>query len=773
VLPGTDWQVWRAAVLRATGFPADGLDRFAAPDCAAAADGHLAGRVDADRLGDAFDRTVARDAAQVHAIARDPLFREAVTWQNRSVLTALDGLRAAGPAPVRHRKHRERERVLARYWQRYCAKAETIGFFGPVCWVTVDPDSPAITAKPGADLLRGRQVFLEHWALSALAERVAADPAARRWLPPVLQPHLSLRERTVLDPTRRPHPLTSVEARLLARCDGVRPAREIAADCVADPASGLRTADEVYLQLDRLAGQGLLRWTVDLPVSLAAETVLRERLRGIGDPDIRDRAVADLDRMCTARDRVADAAGDPDGLAGALDRLDAEFAAVTGAAAARKPGQMYAGRGICWEETTRDLDVTIGGEVLAAIAEPLSVLLLAARWVTARMATVYAAALLEVFRELCAESGTSEVPLSQLWFLGQTLFYGKGSRPADEVTADLATRWAELFGLDGQPPGTTSVTVSTSTLRAEAARLFPAERPGWSAARVHSPDLQVCAADTAAIERGEFTVVLGEMHVAWATNTCGVFVSRHPDPAALRAALRADVGGGRLRPLLPLNWPRHSARLAFALEDPSDAQFGFAPAPGADPDRVVPISSLTVRAEGADLVVVDPRGRRWPLTEIFDRPLAEVSVEAFKLAETGPHSPRLTLDRMVVSRRTWRTTVGACPLSTAVGDRERYLAARRWRAELGLPDRMFVKIASETKPTYVDLTSPLFVSSLATMARSARLSGGGDVAMTVSEMLPDTDQAWVPDGRGRRYISELRLQIVDPRTEPGRAGEHR
>ena len=47
------------------------------------------------------------------------------------------------------------------------------------------------------------------------------------------------------------------------------------------------------------------------------------------------------------------------------------------------------------------------------------------------------------------------------------------------------------------------------------------------------------------------------------------------------------------------------------------------------------------------------------------------------------------------------------------------------------------------------------------MVRAARVDGGDGVSLTVSEMLPTPDQAWVPDGAGRRYFSELRLHIVD------------
>lgn len=776
-LPGTEWRVWREACLRTTAFPAAGLGRLAAVHCAEVADAHLDKQADADEFAKAFADAESACSREVHDIAGDALFREAVTWQNRSALIALDRVRAAGPQPHRLRKHRERERVIARYWQRYCAKAETIGFFGPVCWVTIDPDGSAVVASPGPALTRDRRVFLEHWALSAYADHVAAKPRARRWFPPVLHPHLRLRGRSVLDPARPPHRLSAAEAAVLARCDGRRTASAVAAQAVS--AGVARTEEDVFLLLDGLVKRGLVRWNLDLPVHLDCERMLRERILAIGDADVRSDALAGLDALCLARDQVADAAGDPAALAAALERLDQEFTAVTGQPPARRPGQMYAGRTLCGEETNRDLDITIGGPVLAAIAAPLAVVLRAARWLTVAMAEAYQSRLRGLFDELAADLGSDRIPLDGLWFLAQGLFYGTGDRPADAVAAELSRRWQELFGLSNGDTGVHRVSFTAAELMAAAAELFPADRPGWSAARLHSPDLHLCARDAAAIGRGEFTVVLGELHVAWATNTCGVFVSGHQEPDRLRAALVADLGSGRIHPLLPLDWPRYSARLAFALEDSTDIQLGILPAPGADPDRVVAAGDLTVwpAAEpgseaGGELMVSTPDGRGRPLAEAFSRLLSEVAVEAFKLTGLGGHTPRLSIDQMVVSRETWRTTVGASGLAGVTGDDQRYLAARRWRRAIGLPEQVFIKIQTEVKPLFVDFTSPLYVASLAAMLRSAQAAHGDQVTLTVTEMLPTADQAWVPDTAGRGYLSELRLQIVDAQWPwPGRQGQ--
>ncbi len=759
-LPGTEWMLWRQAVLRTTGFPAEDLDRLCPADCATAADAYLDGQVGPEQFDKRYNEATAHCANEVYRIAGDPLFREAVTWQSRSVLPALTGIRSSGPEPRRTGKHRERERIVARYWQRYCAKTETIGFFGPVCWIDIDPTGPAVVARPGPGLVRSRAVLLEDWALTAYADEISADPRVRGFLPPALPAHLTLDGSRLLDPNRAPVALSRAEAAVLRRCDGRRSAMVIAGEEVADGSAGLRTEQDVYVLLAKMVARGMLRWNIDLPVSLHCEQVLRESLDTISDSALHDQVVAGLDRLSRARDTVAGAAGDPDALASALSTLETEFTAVTGREPGRRAGQMYAGRSLCWEETTRDLDITIGGPVLEALAAPMSVALRAARWVSAELAEAYLQALRGIYDDLSTELGTGEVPLGQLWYLAQGLFYGTGERPADAVAAEFSRRWAELFGLSSA--GTADVTLTCAELAPHLDRLFPSRPPGWSDARLHSPDLQLCADNVAALNRGQFTAVLGELHVAWATNSCGVFIAGHPDRRALRDAHVADVGAGRLRPLLPAGWPRYSSRLAFALTDPSDVLLGFAPAPGADPDRTLPISAVSISPSRGRLIATALDGRSWPLVEVFTRQLSEVAVDAFKLAGTGGYTPRVTLDRMVITRRTWRTTVGACALATVLGDRERYLAGRRWRRELGLPERVFAKIGTETKPTFLDLSSPLYVDTFASMVRSARMAHGNGVAVSVTEMLPDTDQAWVPDSAGRRYVSELRLQIRDP-----------
>ena len=96
-----EWALWRDIAVRTAGFPVSGLDIFGSRD----------------------------EQAALRVVARNPLFQTAVTWQNRAAMhNAVTKIATGAPAPGS--AHRRREEVVASYWQRYCAKNDTIGFFG-------------------------------------------------------------------------------------------------------------------------------------------------------------------------------------------------------------------------------------------------------------------------------------------------------------------------------------------------------------------------------------------------------------------------------------------------------------------------------------------------------------------------------------------------------------------------------------------------------------------------------------------------------------------
>src|SRR3954447_18328384 len=133
-----EWGLWPQFAVRSSGFPVEGLDAFG-PD----------------------------EDVRLAAVARDRAFREAVAWQSReSLARAVDKLAAGAPgAPSRRRRWTD---VVGSYWQRYCSKNDTIGFFGPLAWGSFADDGDALAVRAGA-LERARVVHFETWAMEAVA----------------------------------------------------------------------------------------------------------------------------------------------------------------------------------------------------------------------------------------------------------------------------------------------------------------------------------------------------------------------------------------------------------------------------------------------------------------------------------------------------------------------------------------------------------------------------------------------------------------------------
>jgi hypothetical protein len=753
-IPGTQWLAWRAALLRSAGFGADVVERFAAPALAAAADAHRDGTGDRAAFDAAFDVALADLGRAVYDISADPLFREALAWQNLGALNGPLGILRDGPDGKRNSHRRRREELIAKYAQRYAAKNDSIGFFGPMCWVTVDADAATMTGGHGPSLTRKRKVFFEWWALVALAATVAEDDEVKPWLPVTLQPHMSMRGRTLLVPGRSPRELAAAEAAVLTRCDGRRVAAEIAAEVAGLADSGVRKAGDVYPMFDRFVEQGVLRWEFVLPMNLSAEDALRTQVRRI-EGVAGERARAAVDRVVAARDALAAADG-AEAVAKTMEQLNAEFADVTGKAAHHRDGQTYAGRTVVHLDTVRDATYTFGGPVLAALA-PLEPLLRSTRWLTSELAAIYRDTLERLHRDLAAELGSDDVPFDQLLFVAQTAIFGDDLLAAG-IVDEFGLRWARILGVDDLPEDTGCVRISTAELNEAVDKEFPAPRPGWPMARIHAPDVHLCAESEAALARGEFTVVLGELHIGMPSLDTDFFRLGVANEAALVAGMRTDVPAGRVHPLVPQEWPRQCARNADWMFGHDDIELGFTAAPGADPDRLVPVTAVTVSKVDDQLIARLPGHHDRPLLDLVSDFLGIHAFDTWKLTGVRGNTPRVMVDDLVLLRRSWRCTVAETGLGDVTGERERYLAVRAWAHRLGLPERVFLRVSTEIKPCYVDFTSPVYARVLCTMLRSA----GPDAGVTISEMLPTPDQAWLTGPDGKRHTSELRLHIVDP-----------
>ncbi len=748
------WWMWRDALLLSTGFPVSGLARLSAPDLATGVDEYLAGASDPAALTALFRRTMDRLAVELGRIARDDRLREALIWERSDELDALDDLATMPAGPLTGDRRERAERLLAR-WQRYCTANESIGFFGPTAWITVDPERPATAVTVGPQVLSRRQVFLEPWALAAYGAALAADPEVRRWLPPSPGPHRFVAASRLLRPGHPPVTLTGPEAAAIRLSDGRRPAARVASELVS---TGVVGPDEeaAYRLLESLVERRLLDWNANLPVAPHTEEVLADRITAIEDPTVRQRVEGGLERLRSARDAVARAAGDPGPLSDALDDIDRTFTSLVDRPPRRR-GWTYPGIGICYEDTIRGVDITVGGDLVRTITPALLICLEAARWATAELARRFEAVLA---RLVAAEAATSgPVTLSTVWNRAADLLLAKdGSDLYTGVLDEFERRWRSLLCLDDDAH---HLTFRSDRIGEPARQLFAAA-PGWSMARVHSPDILVCASSADELASQPIAAVLGELHIAHATCCRRFFTWPLPDPLRPFDLATADYGRARIIPLIPQTWSRVAGRVMQLDETPSDRYIGFAPAAGVATDRVIPTAAVSIES-GTHLVGRLPDGSAIPLLEIFGGLLSMCAANALRDALRGRHTPRIAIDGLVVWRETWRPGPDEIDLLDAAHQidlLQGYRAARQLVGRLGLPERCFVRLSTRRKPVFVDFTNPLSISALGRAVREGRPAGRA-VTVSITEMIPDIGQAWLGDADDNRHFAEFRLQVTD------------
>ncbi|WP_306818465.1 lantibiotic dehydratase [Archangium lipolyticum] len=657
----------------------------------------------------AFTRELAGVEASLAALRTEPRFLEAVASSSppvaRDLLAGREGARL--------------KRQVASYLQRLCAKNETMSFFGPINYGRVEPDAPTgVSVRwSGPELLVGRNTFAASWLVLGLVRAIAADPEVAPWLV------LRRKSFAVLPPRKGPAPpAASVEdvlPRLMEAVDGTR------------PLSALREALGVeWPLLLECVHFGLQRnlLTHQLEVPAASHHPLEdltERLAGIPGPVARDhlRELEGLLRLM-ARYGAADAAGKM-----ALNEEMAKRARERWSVAPPAPASsgdshnFYQDRLPMREECGGDLRLTVGGErarELTRKLEPALGLMAEAALRTREAARAAVAALV----------GARTVP-----FWKVVAAYGDRPLPYDTtVAAALAAALPD--------PAASRVELEPSAL--------PTPREDVDLPIVTSIDLLIGASDVEAWSRGDYELVVGDVHdtaLVW-----GWALQFHEERRRVESEMVRALGA--LRRPVPFVTVLASRRTGLL--------------PSEFPGPVVELGGVSARASGwrlpFDDLQVESDGRTARLLStrlgsevcLYNGEMESLVQTAFALprirplrVSLGAHTPRVVLGGAVLQREQWRLEAeDRDALLACKDDRARLQTAVGIWARRGLPDHVFAKFPGERKPVLIDVRSPALLRVFVNL-----LEQKGEVM--VSEMLPAPGQLWL-DAAGGRHTAELR-----------------
>jgi hypothetical protein len=308
-------------------------------------------------------------------------------------------------------------------------------------------------------------------------------------------------------------------------------------------------------------------------------------------------------------------------------------------------------------------------------------------------------------------------------------------------------------------------------LKPQVLAAFAAPRAGWPNARFHSPDVMIAASGQDAIRRGDYKFVLGELHPGEITISNWIFVGQHPSPEELFQALEIDLPEARVLPIAARHQPGANARTSLVLHTSRDYFLDYSlDSAYTAPTRTLSLGNIVFEKSGARLIARTRDSRYvFDAIEFMGSALTSIGGADLKVVPPARHTPRITIDRFVVAREAWRFSPSEITFANEQDEAYRFINARRWARQHGLPRFVFVKTPAEVKPFFVDFDSPVLINIFAKMVHRTIAGNNPDPLVTlppnpkitVSEMLPTPDKCWLPDADGQRYTSELRMVVVD------------
>ncbi len=756
----TPWAVFGAGLLRSAGFSADGLDLLQSDALAKALEDLDRGDLDADAFTELFEAERVHSSNAIAKLCADPDLLTAITWQNPQLIDTC--VAKLGPIDTYPRsKRRNRERAVASYWQRYCSKAESIGYFGPISWIPIGQTDTACLPTAFSRTPRATVVRLEAWAINAIAAQLA-DAGARWWFPPLVRvdhaidPEHGIIRRRSLPPLRVP----AADLAVLSLIDGMRTGPDILTTLRERHPGQEFTREIVEKIITRYARKRLVHWNGALPISPISWQLLSDRVDAIDCSVTRIRCQETLARFNQLIDQLtATLTARPRrhrDIRTLIRRLDQEFTQLTQEKAQRHEGRAYAARTIAYFDCDQGIDTGIGRDLLERISAPLDLVLRSADWFAAELTARYTEQLTTLISSRMRPGHT--LTLADVWAPSMSLFWGDDTPTLTGVTAELSQRWNAILG--DASGHANRVCMKSADIAAEVHRQFPLPDHLIPAMAVHSPDIHILTSSAEEIAQGNYQVVISELHACLASCETPLFEWPLADRANLivRDAINTVLGSSRIVPLFPEAWRRNTGRTKPARIGTSETGIGFTTAIPTDPRHVVPAGCIELRPHDTGFIGVFPDQRTATLAELWAVPLSILACDAFKIGLPGSSAPRLTIDDLVLFRQTWQVGLDDLSLPGHASEADVFATVDRWRRAHQLPSCVFMKFPSETKPVYVDFTSPLLVSTFTRLVRQERLSGGSRV--TASECLPHPQESWLTDEHGGRYTSEFRFHVT-------------
>lgn len=680
-------------------------------------------------------------------IAANQHFQEAVFLSSPQAFAHLERYLAYwrnGAVPADTYKVRRGEQLCYAYLNRFCAKNDTTSFFGPVNYGQFNAAQSLSVRRRfrEQESLGKRRVFVAYWIARTLSQKLSADPQLLPYLAPRLNPLARLlgAGRIYMHGLQREVRLPEPLYRLLSAIDGEKTLRSLAEELQMSEPEAVKLVET--LQRTKLVESCL----PISPTAIDALEDLRGRVVALPPAVAARQAAIEVLEEAERHRRALEVAPWPKRLQ-VWEEAETWFAQHVSQTVQRGNGALYADRLALYEDCQGTLEeLEIGGPLYRALTGPLVTVLhlyavaAALRWLDYQ---VIGHRVYERMRP------TNEVVryIDMIMLLEQE----PASMPLSEQLALQLSQILCQRAEAGEERGEITLTQADIKQICE-----PFQEMAGAVLQRHglllpSADVLVAASSMEAIDRGDFRLVLGELHDDCSSLFGGFFAYFHPDPQALYAILEqrlhshpgwkcmASIVSERRNKYVTPELPGKTILLAATSSK--------------DAAQVIPIHQVEVREhEGALMLWAD----QTPLL-LYPGDLRSVAHGCFSLPRVVPfvweptahciHRPRVSVDGIIVQREQWCLSANWLRTAAQQGF-ELFAQMRHLQRRYGWPDQIFVRWSDVEKPVMIDMAIPMAVRWLRKIAQQAQ-------EVCISEMYPAPADLWWQDSLGTHTL-ELR-----------------
>ncbi|WP_449123612.1 lantibiotic dehydratase [Pseudomonas sp. MPG01] len=677
----------------------------------------------------------------------DDAVAEALFISNPSAMTRIREL-----VRDRHGRNDTRKKQKLRlgwsYAQRFCAKNDTSSFFGPLAWGRFDANQADNVRLTQGDTawIKERHTFFENWVVQRLVEQINRQCPDTDRMPLQLNTGCYLQEQILFMPIGKSQRLTPQTARVLhyiSDQQGQEPTfAGMLSACPEVAPSTLRDLLE-HLVSKRIVRRGwqvsprerspiarLQRCLVDAQVSADFGLAWQSRLEAL-EGLRRDYAHGDLMRRTECLEGLKQLLGE------------------AGVDLSRETGAMYVGRYPVYEDCSRNIDISLGQAMLSQVNEELAPLMRINQWLIKAIAHQLNEAFIEVWEQRQTASPDQPVDFLDLLNTLAPLLPALEARLILDLEQRLETAWTQVLQDFPDHPEVQLcaadierlITLLNNDLNVAGFEVFGSD--------YHSPDILLSSASVEAFNRGDYQIIVGEVHPAVHTLSQPVAAPFGP----FNTQINQQVEALFQRPRLVLadspesyqrshiDWPLQPSYLQLVLPSGGGCVAAH--------QQFAAGRAKVLRVNGR-LQVVDALGQfSEDLLCVYSTPMHRLGFALAGSAVAKHEHRRIWLGRTLYKRASWLFTSDLLPEPKgSVDELEHTLQWRAWAAVNGLPRYAFVKIDTEPKPLFLDFDNPLSFDGITNALKNA-----GHVKF--SEMRPCPDELWLEEVRGR-FCCEIR-----------------